>query len=518
MALLDVANSVATQSGHPSSGDLACDILFSARVGQSPLGDHDGELLPICVDLDGTLVRTDTLVEGVLAMLSNPASWRHLPELLTPNKAVFKQTVAQHAALQVELLPYNAELISWLEDCRAAGHPILLATAADAGVAHAVARHLALFDEVVCSDQQRNLKGPAKAAALVDRFGSKRFHYVGNDSSDLAVWREAAKIVAVDVSDSLLYRAAELGPLSKTLGRSQSDLSAVVRAVRPHQWSKNLLVFVPMLAAQAVAEPLSWLVAILLFVSFSAAASSIYVVNDLLDLASDRRHPRKRNRPLASGALSIPKGVAISALLAVCGLGLAAWTGALLVVVIYAALSFSYSMALKRFPLVDVFVLAALYTLRILAGGVATGHTASLWLIAFSGFLFLSLALVKRTEELRRIERNPTIVGNDRRGYQAGDRELLQMLGCASGFSASVVLALFVGSATASANYRAPEVLWAVVPLILFWECRLWLATTRGYMHDDPIVYASRDWVSWLVGGCIVVIAGIASTGIIHFA
>jgi 4-hydroxybenzoate polyprenyltransferase len=239
-----------------------------------------------------------------------------------------------------------------------------------------------------------------------------------------------------------------------------------------------------------------------MFVAFCATASGIYLGNDLMDLAADRRHPRKRLRPFARGALPLQQGVAFAALL-VCLGAIAGWlAGTPPIILIYAALSMTYSLHLKQQPLADVFTLAALYTIRLVGGGEASGHALSLWLLAFSTFLFLSLALMKRVQELLALR----VSRIARRGYMAGDEAILQMFGCASAFAASVVLALFVQSETAMRQYRSPALLWAIVPVVLFWQCRLWLSTARGYMRDDPILYAARDWVSWLVAGLSAVL------------
>jgi 4-hydroxybenzoate polyprenyltransferase len=288
----------------------------------------------------------------------------------------------------------------------------------------------------------------------------------------------------------------------------------MMRSMRPHQWSKNLLVFVPMIMAHAVTEVSAWMGALALFLSFSATASALYIVNDIFDLASDRGHPQKQLRPLASGALPIPIAGVLAIFLFAFGAGFGWLSGTILIVLTYATVSLAYSMVLKRFPLVDVFVLAGLYTLRILGGGIASDHRASLWLLAFAGFNFLSLALVKRAGELLAISRSNERRHNARRGYQPGDCVIIQMFGCASAFSSGVVLALFVGSSSVFQLYRAPEVLWLIVPIILLWHCRLWLATVRGNMHDDPIVYTSSDWVSWLTGATIFLIMFAASAGI----
>ena len=273
-----------------------------------------------------------------------------------------------------------------------------------------------------------------------------------------------------------------------------------------------------MLTALDVNNAATWLAAFFMLFSFCATASSIYIVNDLLDLPSDRRHPRKSKRPIPSGQLPIVPAVALAGVLATVGLALSSYVGALYLVLIYAAISVSYSLALKTFPLVDIFILAALYTIRLIGGGIATEHPVSLWLFGFSGFIFLSLALVKRTGELKATA--PTI-GNQlvsRRGYYTEDLPILQMFGCAAAFSSSVVLALFVGSSRAFEQYQTPEALWLIVPMVLFWQCRLWLATSRGYMHDDPIVYASKDWVSWFVAAGVLAAMFAAASGIILLA
>ena len=427
---------------------------------------------------------------------------------------MLKQRVAEIAGCAPDLLPYDTELISYLMNKRQEGHRLVLATAADARIAHSVANHLGIFDEVICSDGIRNLKGKEKAAALIERFGPKGFDYVGNDRSDLPIWRAAASVVTVNASRGVMEAVRRLGLPTTTFQTRPTLISAVVRAMRPHQWSKNVLVFVPMIMAQAVSEAGAWIGALGLFLSLSATASALYIVNDLLDLGSDRRHPRKRMRPLASGALPIPISVWLAVLLVSFGIGLGWLSGTIVILLTYAVASLSYSLALKRFPLIDVFVLAGLYTLRVLGGGVASGHRATLWLLAFSGFTFLSLALVKRAGELLSIERSHDRHSNARRGYQPGDVAIIQMFGCASAFSSGVVLALFVGSNSAFQQYRAPEVLWLIVPILIFWHCRLWLATVRGNMHDDPIVYTFRDWVSWVVGATILLIMLAASLGI----
>lgn len=452
---------------------------------------------PICVDLDGTLVRTDTLIEGVLAL----GPGRRLVQaaaLLGGPRAAFKAFVAREADLDPALLPYNETLLAWLREQKACGRRLLLATAADLQIAQAVADYLGLFDEVIASDGVRNNKGAAKATALAERWGSGKFTYVGNGRDDLAVWREAGTGVTVNAPASVVAAARRSVALETSIDDRPSLIRAASRAIRPYQWVKNLLVFVPIVTAHALGELSAWIGAAIMFAAFSAAASGVYLINDLSDLAGDRNHARKRHRPLASGALPILAGAALAPALLAAGLALGAAAGALGVVLTYIALSLGYSLKLKEMPLVDIFILAGLYTIRLLGGGVATGHTLSLWLLGFSSFIFLSLALVKRVAELRALNELLPGFAALRRGYYLSDLPMLQLFGCAASFSSCIVLALFVQDQVVT-QHAASVLLWGIVPLLLFWQCRLWLSTARGYMHDDPIIYAAHDWVSWLV-------------------
>jgi 4-hydroxybenzoate polyprenyltransferase/phosphoserine phosphatase len=468
---------------------------------------------PLCVDLDGTLLRTDSLLEGLLSLISDRNGIGKLAGLLTSSRAAFKQRVGALGKMAPETLPFNAELIEFLSTQKRNGRRIVLATAADEKTARAIADHLGLFDDIVASDGVHNLKGEEKAAELVRRYGHKGFDYAGDGRADLAVWRHADGIVIVNASQAVAREARMLGRVIAEIDSRRAILSAAISAIRPHQWVKNLLVFVPLLASRSFTDWTGLLGALVLFASFCAAASGIYLINDLLDLASDRRHPRKRNRPFASGTLPLLPGGFLAVGLLATGLALSLLVGAASLLLTYAGISLSYSLALKTYPLIDVFILAALYTLRIVAGGVASGHYVTLWLLAFSGFTFLSLALVKRTGEMILIRQPSPHHPDNRRGYRPEDLRTMQMFGIASAFASSVILALFVNSTAALQQYGSPEFLWGLVPLILFWQLRLWLSTERGHMHDDPIVYASRDWVSWLVAASVVAIVLLASLG-----
>jgi 4-hydroxybenzoate polyprenyltransferase len=386
---------------------------------------------------------------------------------------------------------------------RTQGRRIVLVTAADRAIAEPIARHLGLFDDVIASDGTHNLRGAKKADVLCERFGDQGFIYAGNDRTDHHVWRKAAAAIVVNASPSVQRSAKARYSVAAVIDdRSVSTARAMMKAIRPYQWVKNLLVFVPLLSSGDLADLSDWISTLFIFGAFCAVASAIYLLNDISDLAADRIHPRNRKRPFASGALSIAAGLTTVPFLIVLGLFLGWESNALPALILYCLLSLSYNLKIKEMPLIDVFVLAALYTVRLFGGGEASGHPVSLWLLGFSSFLFLSLALVKRVSELHRLRLEKREAAA-RRGYATADLEMLQMMGSAATFASAVVLSLYIQSDTAFEAYARPSILWGVIPLMLFWQCRLWLSTARGYMHDDPIVYAARDWVSWLVFACL---------------
>jgi 4-hydroxybenzoate polyprenyltransferase/phosphoserine phosphatase len=482
-------------------------MTISTSIPQQLDTTHPDDLnpVPLCVDLDGTLVQTDTLVESVFALATD---WRITPaffHLFRAGRASFKQRIAALTTFDPALLPYNEEFLAYLRQQRELGRRLILATAADSAVANRVAEYVGLFDEVVSSNGLQNFKGAVKAEALVARFGRKGFDYAGNDASDLAVWRAARRAIVVNGRRNVIAAARSASHVEREFTTPTSQARALMQSMRPHQWVKNFLVFVPIVTAHATTDLEAWISGALLFTAFCVTASGIYIFNDLVDLSADRRHPRKRLRPFASGTVPLHIGAMLGSVLLLAGVTLGLLVGGLAVIVAYTAMSIGYSVWLKERPLVDVFMLAGLYTIRLFGGGEVTGHRLSLWLLGFSSFLFLSLALVKRVEELTAAAREGRRLPG-RRGYLPTDAAILQILGCASAFASSLVLALFVQAEANAQRYASPGLLWSIVPLMLFWQCRLWLSTSRGYMHDDPIVYAARDWVSWLVGATLVMI------------
>ena len=471
---------------------------------------------PLAVDLDGTLTLTDTLHESTLLLIrKHPLDLFALPFWLAKGKAVLKAAVAGKVDLDVTRLPYNVRFIEWLKEERIKGRPLVLCTAADSKIGNAVAAHLGLFDSVISSNASRNLAGSNKRAALDDRFGLKGYDYAGNSRTDLPVWMGARRAIVVNAAPHTAELASEVSTVEKVFPPEAVRLSHWFRVLRVHQWLKNLLLFVPILAAHSISELQSLLVLLLAFVSFSVCASSVYISNDLLDLESDRRHPTKHRRPFACADVSIKFGVLLAPCLTLCGFLLGIKVGGAFVgwLALYFLLTCAYSLWLKRQALTDCFMLAALYVLRIIAGGAAVGITPSMWLLVFSVFIFLSLAFVKRYTELMVQSK----IGNDKvhgRGYKVQDAQVISILGVTSGYGSVVVLALYLQSETVARLYTQPELILSAVPLMLFWVSWIWLKAHRSEMLDDPMVFALKDRVSLSVVGLIGLTFIVAAVGI----
>jgi 4-hydroxybenzoate polyprenyltransferase len=456
--------------------------------------------IPLCVDLDGTLTPIDTLHENLLGLVRQaPASLILLPFWLLNGKARFKREVAARAKFDATNLPLNRHLIDWLESERASGRRIVLATAADSGIAEQIATKVKLFDEVIASDGEVNLSAETKRHTLVERFGERGFDYVGNETADEQVWRSARKAIVVG-TDRQIERARRVAEVDRVFPTTQPSHWVWIKALRLHQWVKNVLIFLPALLAHKILEATVLSECIGAFLAFSLCASSVYLINDLLDLSADRQHPRKFNRAFASGALSAQSGGGVAAVLFCSSVVLALLVGWKFAEVLggYYVLTWSYSLRLKRAALVDVMTLAGLYTIRIIAGAAATDIRLSFWLLAFSVFIFLSLGFVKRYTELDDA-RKADKMSTHGRGYRASDLQLLMILGVSAGYCTVVVMALYINSPDSEALYRHNKPLWLVCPLLLYWISRVWLLASRGEMHDDPVVFALRDRNSLLV-------------------
>ena len=420
---------------------------------------------------------------------------------LRNGRAALKRHLATSSVVEPETLPYAQGVLDYIDAWRnRTGGVVALVTASDCGFAEAIAAHLRVFDEIHGSDGVLNLKGEQKARFLEDRFGLKGFAYMGDAAADLPVWACAAKAITVNAPASLRGRveAVSEGEVEHLATEAKSAM-LYIRALRPHQWLKNVLVFLPMLAAHRV-DGATGLMSLLAFISFTLIASSVYVLNDLLDLAADRTHPRKRNRPFASGDIPIAHGTLMAAGLLVLGALLVAGIGAgfLIVMAGYCFLAATYSLNLKRRIVVDICVLAGLYTIRIFAGGVATGIPLSAWLLAFSAFFFLSLAAVKRQAELIDSARHGSTTASGR-GYHVDDMPIISMISIGAGYVSVLVMMLYINSPEVIGLYARPEVLWGVCAVLLYWITRTVMIAHRGNMHDDPVVYAVKDRISWML-------------------
>jgi len=467
----------------------------------------------LVVGLDGTVIRSDMLFESFWACFSKTWTTPLLAlSSLASGRAALKRRLCMMASVDAALLPYNSEVIAYLERWRVTGGRTALVTASDQMLANAVAAHLGLFDETHGSDGLRNLKGEAKAQFLSARFGEGRFDYIGNAAADLPVWAKASKAITINTAPGLRAKVDSVARKAEHLTGSTQGIAPYLKALRPHQWLKNILVFVPMIAAHAFSPVVLWQ-SVLAFVAFSLMASSAYVLNDLLDLAADRVHPRKRLRPLPSGDLPIAHGTLMVPVLLVLGLVCAAVLGwlPLLVAGGYFVATSAYSLALKRRMVVDICMLAVLYTTRVIAGGAATGIPLSVWLLAFSIFFFFSLAALKRYAELVDGVNSGKIKAHGR-GYHVDDLPLIGTMTLASGYVSVLVMALYLNSPVVAELYGNPTALWGVCPVLLYWISRMVIITHRGAMHDDPIVYAVKDRISQL---CLVLIVGLGIAGVV---
>lgn len=491
----------------------------SAHSGQQPVLAPG---VPLCVDLDGTLVKSDTLVDSVLVLArQRPSDLLRIPGWIAQGKARFKRHVTAAAVLDVEHLPYNRPLLDWLHAEHRAGRAIYLATAADHHLAERVAAHLGIFAGVLASDGSTNLAGGNKLEAFRKRFGD-RFCYIGNARPDAPLLSACESPMTANPHRALTSRMRRAGTIAAANFEDRgSVIGSWLRAIRLHQWAKNTLIFVPLLLAHewraaAVGS------ALLAFFSFGLCASATYILNDLLDLEADRRHPRKRKRPFAAGDLSAMAGAAAVIVLMAVSLTLAIALPHIVAripgahpadgsykflqwLALYTLITLTYSLYLKRKVLLDVFVLSGLYTVRILAGAAATDVLMSPWLAGFSVFFFLSLAFVKRFSELESLrERGGTATAG--RGYLVSDLEQLRALGTGSMFAAVVVMTLYINNPETTQLYHHVARLWLVDIVLLLWLSQVWMLASRGEMHDDPVVWAITSRRSLSLGAVMALV------------
>jgi 4-hydroxybenzoate polyprenyltransferase/phosphoserine phosphatase len=465
--------------------------------------------IPLVVDLDGTLIFSDLLWESLVLFLKKSflRAWL-LPLWVSKGKAAFKARLAAEVELDPAALPYDRALIELIREERARGREVVLATGSHTSFAGFIATHLDLFDRVLATFDGTNLTSHNKARELVALYGERGFDYVGNSTADVPVWLACRNAFSVTTRQ---FRLAD-GRVTSRVGSERPSAGwPLFKALRPRQWLKNLLVFVPMLAGHALnADAL--LASVIAFLAFSLCASSAYLLNDALDAQDDRMHPTKHRRPIAAGTLPLSLALTVSPLLALAAIALCfAYSPLLLGVVgMYFATTLAYSIHLKRLLMVDIVTLAILYSLRVLGGSAATGIAPSFWLLAFSFFIFLSLALLKRHSELLNLQRD----GKQKtrgRGYSTADQTPIGIMGINSAFVSVLIFMLYFNSQNVIALYPHPAWLLGILPLLVFWLGRLWTLSFRGQVNEDPVLYVSRDKVSLVVISACGLLAAAAS-------
>ncbi|MCW1884447.1 UbiA family prenyltransferase [Luteolibacter flavescens] len=457
--------------------------------------------IPLCVDLDGTFIKSDLLHESLLRLLRHrPWMAFRLPFWLARGKTRLKSRLA--AVLPDAATPpaQNEELVDFLKSEKESGRPVYLVTASHEAAVAKVSSAFP-FDEVIASTDTLNLKGENKAAVLVERFGEKGFDYAGDSRADEAVWRRARKAIVVHRSARRIQQLKESFDVDRAFQPAGTTWRDWVKAFRVHQWAKNFLIAVPFLVGHHYHA--AWQLAGLLtaFLSMSLCASGTYLWNDLLDLEYDRAHPRKRKRLAASGKSSIPRVGLASVIMVALGLAsgflLSPSFGLLLVGYIVATLS--YSLHFKKVAIADIFMLAMLYLSRVIGGLLISEAVVSFWLFAFTFLLFVSLAAAKRFVELKSVVDSgaASIQG---RGYRADDLSVVSQLGVAAGVASCIVLGLYSNSDQVTALYERPQWFWGICVVAFYWITRIWFITHRGEMHDDPVVFALKDPGTWILG------------------
>jgi 4-hydroxybenzoate polyprenyltransferase len=484
-----------------------------AALAVDSVAPSTADRVPLAADLDGTVLRTNCLIESVFVLArTTPLSLLKLPGWLLRGRAFLKHRLAETAMPNILLLPQRAAVVEFLQQQKGLGRTLILATAADGDLAREVQRALGLFDLVMASDGTTDLSGERKRRRLVEMFGLRGFDYIGNGARDLPVWHAARRALLATPARRLAARIAAVTPVQVLSQERDSRWQSYLHALRPLHWVKNCLVFIPLVAVHRFFEVELLARAGAAFVAFSLCASGLYLLNDCLDLPADRRHPRKKERMLASGRLPLGSALLMLPLLLAGAFAIAWHLSAAFAAVLgaYSVLMIAYSLRLKDLALIDVLVLAVGYSLRVAAGSVATDVKVSAWLLTFCVFLFFSLALIKRYAELLVLEAQSTTAAVHARGYLDIDKVILAAQGIASGYLAVLVLALYTNTEISHRLYRRHEYFWGICLLLMYWVSYLWMMVNRGRIHEDPVIFALKDRRSlWTIAamGVIAVLA-----------
>lgn len=468
---------------------------------------------PLCVDLDGTLVRTNTLFEAALSAIKKNV-WVIFPIAAAglTSKAAVKHTIGIYSVMDSKTLPYNEEFLAWLKKQHAQGRKLILATASDKSIADAVAQHLGIFQEVIASTPKRPISAANKYKVLTDRFGTKKFSYAGNSDADITVWKCAASAIIVDATDDISRKVHSMVPLEAEFS-SENTLTPhiLLKTLRSHQWVKNLLLFTAPIAAHRIGDIQVLLDTTIALVAFSCIASSIYIFNDVFDLPSDRAHATKRFRPIAAGNISLFRAAMLAVSMALVGIIIAflflpnAFLG---ILVLYMVITSAYSLRLKKIPYIDIAVLAGLYVLRVIAGSAATSIPTSKWLFLFAACLFVSLGIAKRVTELSQLTTTESAVIG--RGYTKRDKELLTALGLTSALFACIVIWLYATSPGVALLYSHPSTLFWMIPIFGLWTIHMWKHAITGSLHEDPVLFAMKDYGSYAAIAALAIILMVA--------
>jgi len=456
--------------------------------------------IPLYIDLDGTLIKTDLLFETFIEFIKkNPFNILLSIRWLLKGKAYLKSKLAQNTFLDIEKLPYNEPFLSYLKNESNNGRKIILATATNFTLAKRVSNYLKIFSDIIASDEKKNIKGKTKLSQIEENSGNSLFDYAGNSKNDLIIFKHSKSSILVNFNKRLISRSTDIR-VAKSFDSKNSLLRNLIIAIRPHQWVKNLLIFVPLFVSTQWYIPKLIIRASIGFISYSLVASSVYVINDIFDIQNDRAHIKKKYRPFAAGDLAVGHGLIIFLFLALAGL----FAGYLLdrtyffLLIAYVALNFLYSIYLKSLVLIDILILSQFYTLRVVSGGVITDIELSFWLLAFSVFIFFSLAIAKRYTELMLSKdyKKKKIRG---RGYTTNDLNILNIMGVTNGYLAVLVLALYINSHQVVLTYSSPKILWGVCVIFFFWISHVWIKANRGELEADPIIFAIKDHTSLVV-------------------